>query len=231
MPGSPGGEMRARCHAGALRGRARRRYHAPPWSNCRRLPHNARVLMRTLQIKVKPGSREEDLDRASRRKLAGACQGAAGRWQGECGADRAGGGAFRPAQGTGEHPQRRRWPHETGAAGGLDRNDHAVHLRPAFGLPDPSPFVMKAEMLLKLAGLPYETSARLHAQGAQGQTTLHPRRRDRGRGLHADPPVPRAEVRHRLRSRAVGRATAASAGRWRRCSRITCTGSWCTGAG
>src|SRR3954468_22806172 len=27
-----------------------------------------------------------------------------------------------------------------------------------FGLPDPSPFVMKAEMLLKLAGLKYETS-------------------------------------------------------------------------
>ena len=29
---------------------------------------------------------------------------------------------------------------------------------PYFGLPDPSPFVMKAEMLLKLSGLPYETS-------------------------------------------------------------------------
>lgn len=28
---------------------------------------------------------------------------------------------------------------------------------PAFGLPDPSPFVMKAEMLLKLAKLPYRT--------------------------------------------------------------------------
>jgi glutathione S-transferase len=28
---------------------------------------------------------------------------------------------------------------------------------PAFGLPDASPFVTKAEMLLKLAGLPYET--------------------------------------------------------------------------
>ena len=26
---------------------------------------------------------------------------------------------------------------------------------PAFGLPDPSPFVIKAELLLKLAGLPY----------------------------------------------------------------------------
>lgn len=28
---------------------------------------------------------------------------------------------------------------------------------PAFGLPDPSPFVVKGEMLLKLAGLPYQT--------------------------------------------------------------------------
>jgi glutathione S-transferase len=28
---------------------------------------------------------------------------------------------------------------------------------PAFGLPDPSPFVMKAEVLLKMAGVPYRT--------------------------------------------------------------------------
>lgn len=28
---------------------------------------------------------------------------------------------------------------------------------PAFGLPDPSPFVMKADVLLKLAGVPYQT--------------------------------------------------------------------------
>ena len=28
---------------------------------------------------------------------------------------------------------------------------------PAFGLPDPSPFVTKAEVLLKMAGLPYTT--------------------------------------------------------------------------
>jgi glutathione S-transferase len=31
---------------------------------------------------------------------------------------------------------------------------------PAWGLPDPSPFVTKAEMLLKLAGLPYEKAAK-----------------------------------------------------------------------
>jgi glutathione S-transferase len=28
---------------------------------------------------------------------------------------------------------------------------------PYFGLPDPSPFVMKAEVLLKMANLPFET--------------------------------------------------------------------------
>jgi glutathione S-transferase len=31
---------------------------------------------------------------------------------------------------------------------------------PHFGLPDPSPFVMKAEMLLKLSGLPYQARVR-----------------------------------------------------------------------
>ena len=30
---------------------------------------------------------------------------------------------------------------------------------PAFGLPDPSPFVMKAEVLLKMAGVPYRTDS------------------------------------------------------------------------
>ncbi len=30
---------------------------------------------------------------------------------------------------------------------------------PAFGLPDPSPFAMKGEMLLKLAGVDYRTEA------------------------------------------------------------------------
>lgn len=31
------------------------------------------------------------------------------------------------------------------------------HFGPAFGLPDPSPFCIKVEILLKLSGLPYET--------------------------------------------------------------------------
>src|SRR6266849_3203388 len=31
---------------------------------------------------------------------------------------------------------------------------------PAFGLPDPSPFVMKAEVLLKMAGLVYRTDTK-----------------------------------------------------------------------
>ncbi len=36
---------------------------------------------------------------------------------------------------------------------------------PFFGLPDASPFVMKGEMLLKLAGLPYRDQyPRLHAR-------------------------------------------------------------------
>lgn len=34
---------------------------------------------------------------------------------------------------------------------------------PAFGLPDPSPFVTKAEMLLKLAGLPYRADSSMAA--------------------------------------------------------------------
>jgi len=40
---------------------------------------------------------------------------------------------------------------------------------PFFGLPDPSPFVMKAEMLLKLSGLPYETARRLFKGAPKGK--------------------------------------------------------------
>jgi glutathione S-transferase len=40
---------------------------------------------------------------------------------------------------------------------------------PYFGCPDGSPFVMKAEVLLKLAGLPYETSRRGLARAPKGK--------------------------------------------------------------
>ena len=40
---------------------------------------------------------------------------------------------------------------------------------PFFGLPDPSPFVMKAEMLLKIAGLKYETSTRGFRNAPKGK--------------------------------------------------------------
>jgi glutathione S-transferase len=38
-----------------------------------------------------------------------------------------------------------------------------------FGLPDPSPFVMKAEMLLKLSGLPYKTDTRGFPKAPKGK--------------------------------------------------------------
>src|SRR5690606_40441104 len=40
---------------------------------------------------------------------------------------------------------------------------------PAFGLPDPSPFVMKAEMLLKLAKLPYRTDTGVFRRPPKGK--------------------------------------------------------------
>jgi glutathione S-transferase len=40
---------------------------------------------------------------------------------------------------------------------------------PFFGLPDASPFVMKGEMLLKLAGLPYETNNRGFSRAPKGK--------------------------------------------------------------
>jgi glutathione S-transferase len=40
---------------------------------------------------------------------------------------------------------------------------------PFFGLPDPSPFVMKAEMLLKLSGLPYRSDTRGFSKAPKGK--------------------------------------------------------------
>jgi glutathione S-transferase len=40
---------------------------------------------------------------------------------------------------------------------------------PSFGLPDPSPFVMKAEMLLKIAGLPYLIDSKGFSKAPKGK--------------------------------------------------------------
>lgn len=40
---------------------------------------------------------------------------------------------------------------------------------PGFGLPDPSPFVMKGELLLKMAGLPYEVDTRGFNRAPKGK--------------------------------------------------------------
>lgn len=40
---------------------------------------------------------------------------------------------------------------------------------PHFGLPDPSPFVMKGEMLLKLSGVPYKTDTRGFGRAPKGK--------------------------------------------------------------
>ena len=40
---------------------------------------------------------------------------------------------------------------------------------PAFGLPDPSPFVIKAEVLLKMAGLPYRMDAKGFSKAPKGK--------------------------------------------------------------
>jgi glutathione S-transferase len=40
---------------------------------------------------------------------------------------------------------------------------------PGFGLPDPSPFVMKAEMLLKIAGLSYRLDSKGFSKAPKGK--------------------------------------------------------------
>ena len=95
---------------------------------------------------------------------------------------------------------------------------------PTFGLPDPSPFVTKAEMLLELARLPYRTEASwLHPQGAEGQAPLHRRQwHDRCR-LDLHPLAHQEELRLRLRCQ-LQFASAPPPGRSRRCWRIISIG-------
>src|SRR5688572_27684292 len=121
------------------------------------------------QGKSQTGSARRNAQPARRRELAGGRQSAAGRRQGQCRADCAGREAVRVAQGAGVDPQRRLRPHETGATRGLNEMITLHTFGPAFGLPDPSPFVMKAEMLLKLAGLPYETNTRGFGKAPKGK--------------------------------------------------------------
>src|SRR5258708_7257439 len=40
---------------------------------------------------------------------------------------------------------------------------------PGFGLPDPSPFVMKAELLLKIAGLPHQVDSKGFSKAPKGK--------------------------------------------------------------
>jgi hypothetical protein len=51
-----------------------------------------------------------------------------------------------------------------------DDHDHALHLWSGFfGLPDPSPFVMKAEVLLRIAGLPYRVDGKGFSKAPKGK--------------------------------------------------------------
>lgn len=56
--------------------------------------------------------------------------------------------------------------------GGVQGKNNVITLYtfgPFFGLPDPSPFVMKAEMLLKLSGLPYQTNTKGFPKAPKGK--------------------------------------------------------------
>ncbi len=72
---------------------------------------------------------------------------------------------------------------------------------PFFGCPDASPFVMKGEMLLKIAGLPYETNTRGFPRAPKGKLPYILDEATDHRRLHADPAAHREEVRLRLRRR------------------------------
>lgn len=101
---------------------------------------------------------------------------------------------------------------------------------PAFGLPDPSPFVTKAEMLLKLAGLPYQTNTKGFRKAPKGKL---PYIEDAGT-IIPDSTFIRwhLEQKYHVDFDRGGRPpNAASPGRWKNCSRTTCTGRSSTRAG
>ena len=69
---------------------------------------------------------------------------------------------------------------------------------PYFGLPDPSPFVMKAEVLLKMADLPFATDTTGFPKAPKGKL---PYIRDDGKiisQLYLHTPAHREEIRLRF---------------------------------
>ena len=77
---------------------------------------------------------------------------------------------------------------------------------PHFGLPDPSPFVTKAEMLLKMAGLPYRIDTSGFRKAPKGKLPYIDDDGEQIAGFDLHPLAPREEARDRFRSRAQRRA-------------------------
>ena len=101
---------------------------------------------------------------------------------------------------------------------------------PAFGLPDPSPFVTKAEVLLKMAGVPYRTDTTGFNKAPKGKLPYI----DDGGAIVADSTFIRMHLRGTTASTSTPgcrRPSAASPGPSRRCARIISTGSGCMRAG
>ena len=96
---------------------------------------------------------------------------------------------------------------------------------PAFGLPDPSPFVMKVETLLKMAKLPYRTDQSGFTKAPKGKLPYI----DDDGVIVADfdfhPLASREEVPHRLRPISSMPANARPRGHSRKWPRTICIGS------
>src|SRR4051812_24507485 len=102
---------------------------------------------------------------------------------------------------------------------------------PAFGLPDPSPFVTKAEVLLKMAGLPYRTETSMTAFRKAPKGKL-PYIDDEGVRV-ADSTFIRwhIEKKHGVDFDAGYDARARATAWARKCWRISFTGPWCSSGG